>query len=178
MRRARLSNGGFGKNLTNGLSNYNKDILRRRAEASSSFRRTAIFFRLTGDYIWDDSNPKGGHRFYPNLCTMRRRVRPCAGNFPVLSNVYDTQGNLNDPDAAGRAGGVALHIEADLNDWLKFRSITAYRKDVGYTPIDFDATPFADVDVPAIYRNQAVQPGIPAGCRQARRSRASRASII
>jgi iron complex outermembrane recepter protein len=109
---------------------------------------------VTGDYIWDDSNPKGGHRFYPNLCANAAGgCGPAAGNFPVLSNVYDTQGNLNDPYQRVRAGGVALHAEADLNDWLKFRSITAYRMDVGYTPIDFDATPFVDVDVPAIYRN-------------------------
>ena len=65
---ARLSNGGYGKNLTTGIANYNKDILAGRAslELIPSDR---IFFRLTGDYIIDDSNPKGGHRFYPNLCT-------------------------------------------------------------------------------------------------------------
>jgi iron complex outermembrane recepter protein len=151
---ARLSNGGYGKNLTNGLSNYNKDILAGRAslELIPSDR---IFFRLTGDYIVDDSNPKGGHRFYPNLCANAAGgCGTAAGNYPVLSNVYDTQGGLNDPTQRVRAGGVALHVEADLTDALKFRSITAYRKDVGYTPIDFDATPAIDVDVPAIYRNK------------------------
>ena len=147
---ARLSNGGFGKNLTTGISNYNKNVLAGRGslELIPSDR---LFFRLTGDYIRDDSNPRGGHRVYPNLCTA---PFPCTGSFPVLSNVYDTQGGLTDPTQRVEAGGVALHAEADLNDWLKFRSITAYRKDVGYTPIDFDATPFVDVDVPAIYRNK------------------------
>ena len=150
---ARLKDNGFGKNLTNGLRNYNKDIWATRG--SIEFLPTdTISFRVTGDYIWDDSNPKGGHRFYPNLCANAGGgCGLAAGNFPVLSNVYDTQGNLNDPYQRVRAGGVALHAEADLNDWLKFRSITAYRMDVGYTPIDFDATPFVDVDVPAIYRN-------------------------
>ncbi len=149
---ARLKNNGFGKNLTNGLRNYNKDIWATRGSLEFIPSDT-LFLRLTGDYIWDDSNPKGGHRLFPNFCKTTTGAFPCAGNYPVLSNVYDTQGNLNDPYQRVRAGGVALHAEADLNDWLKFRSITAYRMDVGYTPIDFDALPFPDVDVPAIYRN-------------------------
>jgi iron complex outermembrane receptor protein len=148
---ARISSGGFGKNLTNGLRNYNKDIIATRGSIEF-VPSDSVFFRLTGDYIWDDSNPKGGHRLFPNFCTTTGNFG-CAGNFPVLSNVFNTQGNLNDPIQRVEAGGIALHGEADLNDWLKFRTITAYRKDVGYTPIDFDALPFADVDVPAIYRN-------------------------
>jgi len=150
---ARLSNGGYGKNLTTGLSNYNKNILAGRAsiELIPSDR---IFFRLTGDYIIDDSNPKGGHRVFPNFCTVPTATFSCVANLPVLSNVYDTQGGLTDPTQRVRAGGVALHAEANITDQLKVRSITAYRKDVGYTPIDFDATPFPDVDVPAIYRNK------------------------
>jgi iron complex outermembrane receptor protein len=150
---ARLSNGGFGKNLTTGLSNYNKDILAGRASVEL-VPSDHLFFRLTGDYIIDDSNPKGGHRVYPNFCTTTQATFGCAGSMPVLSNVYDTQGGLSDPTQRVRAGGVAFHAEADLTDAVKFRSITAFRKDVGYTPIDFDATPYPDVDVPAIYRNK------------------------
>jgi iron complex outermembrane receptor protein len=150
---ARLSNGGFGKNLTTGLSNYNKDILAGRASLEF-IPSDRIFFRLTGDYTVDDSNPKGGHRFYPNLCTVPTATFSCVGSFPVLSNVYDTQGGLTDPTQRVRAGGIALNAEAEITDWLKVRSITAYRADVGYTPIDFDATPFVDVDVPAVYRNR------------------------
>jgi iron complex outermembrane receptor protein len=154
---ARLSNGGFGKNLTTGLSNYNKNILAGRAslELIPSDR---IFFRLTGDYIVDDSNPKGGHRLFQNQCTTTTPPQAptfgCAGSFPILSNVYDTQGGLTDPTQKVTAGGVAFHAEADISDVFKVKSITAYRKDVGYTPIDFDALPFPDVDVPAIYRNK------------------------
>ena len=149
---ARLSTGGFGKNLTNGLDNYNKDIFATRASVEF-IPSSTILFRVTGDYIADDSNPKGGHRLFPNFCTTITGKFPCAANLPVLSNVYDTQGNLNDPLQKVRAGGLALHGEIDLNDWLKFRTITAYRADQNYTPIDFDATPFPDVDVPAIYKN-------------------------
>src|SRR6185369_15917874 len=137
---ARLSNGGFGKNLTTGLSNYNKDVLAGRASLEF-IPSDRVFFRLTGDYIDDRSNPKGGHRVFQNQCTTTQPPQAptfgCAGSFPILSNVYDTQGGLTDPTQKVTAGGVALHAEADLNDWLKFRSITAYRKDIGYTPIDF-----------------------------------------
>jgi len=148
---ARLSNNGFGKNLTNGLRNYNKDIFAVRGTVEFA-PSDAIFVRVAGDKTWDDSNPKGGHRLFPNLCTTTGTFG-CAGNFPVLSNVYDTQGGLNDPRQKVRAWGYSLWAEAKLSNWLKFRNITAYRKDVGFTPIDFDATPFVDVDVPAIYRN-------------------------
>jgi iron complex outermembrane recepter protein len=148
---ARLSNHGFGKNLTNGLRNYNKDVFAARGTIEFA-PSDAVFIRLSGDKTWDDSNPKGGHRLFPNLCTTTGPFG-CAGSFPVLSNVYDTQGGLNDPRQKVRAWGGSLWGEIELSDWLKFRNITAYRKDVGFTPIDFDATPFVDVDVPAIYRN-------------------------
>jgi len=123
---ARLSDDGFGKNLT---TEFAPD--------------DSIFFRLSGDYTADDSNPRGGHRLIANLVTGE----------PPLSNVYDSEGGIDDPRQRVRAGGIALNGEIGLNDWLKFRTITAYRKDDTYTPIDFDATPAVDVDVPAIYRN-------------------------
>ncbi|HYX45282.1 MAG TPA: TonB-dependent receptor [Sphingomicrobium sp.] len=145
---ARLSNTGFGKNLTTGQSNYNKDIWAARGTVELQ-PTSDIFFRLSGDYTWDNSNPRGGHRLIPNLCTAAQ----CNGAFPVLGNVFDTQGSLNDPKQKVTSGGIALHGEIGLNDWLKFRTITAYRKDHGTTPIDFDALPYADTDVPAIYKN-------------------------
>jgi iron complex outermembrane receptor protein len=145
---ARLSNHGFGKNLTNSLKNYNKDIWATRGTIELA-PSDAIFFRLTGDYTVDDSNPRGGHRLIPNLCN----TAACNGSFPVLGNVFDTQGGLNDPIQKVRSGGVSLNGEVGLSDWLKFRTITAYRKDHSKTPIDFDALPYVDLDVPAIYRN-------------------------
>ena len=139
---ARLSNTGFGRNLTTGQSNYNKDIWAARGTVEFE-PAPDTFFRLSGDYTWDNSNPRGGHRLIPNLVT---------GELP-LKNVFDTEGGLNDPKQRVRSGGMALSGEIGLNDWLKFRTITAYRKDHSATPIDFDATPAVDVDVPAIYRN-------------------------
>jgi iron complex outermembrane receptor protein len=150
---ARLSNNGFGKNLTNGLRNYNKDVFAARGTIEL-IPSDAIFIRLAADKTWDDSNPRGGHRLFPNLCTLATTAFACNGGQQVLSNVYDTQGGLNDPRQKVRAWGISLWGEAELADWLKFRNITAYRKDVNYTPIDFDALPYPDVDVPAIYRNR------------------------
>lgn len=145
---ARLSNTGFGKNLTTGLSNYNKDIWATRGTVEFQ-PAPDIFFRLAGDYTWDDSHARGGHRLIPNICG----IPACTGNYPVLGNVFNTQGGLNDPKQKVTSGGIALHGEIGLSDWLKFRTITAYRKDHGTTPIDFDALPFVDLDVPAIYKN-------------------------
>jgi iron complex outermembrane receptor protein len=139
---ARLSNTGFGRNLTTGQHNYNKDIWAARGTVELE-PAPDVFFRLSGDYTWDDSNPRGGHRLIANLRT---------GELP-LGNVFDTEGSLNDPKQRVRSGGVALHGEIGLNDWLKLRTITAYRKDRSDTPIDFDATPEVDLDVPAIYKN-------------------------
>ena len=140
---ARLQRDGFGHNLTTGADNYNKDIWATRGTLEFE-PSDGTFFRLSGDYSWDKSNPRGGHRLIPGL----------ASGAPVLSNVFDSRGALNDPTQNVRGGGVALHGEIGLNDWLKFRTITAYRKDRSKTPIDFDALPAVDVDVPAIYHNR------------------------
>jgi iron complex outermembrane receptor protein len=150
---ARLSNNGFGKNLTSGLRNYNKDVVAARGTIEL-IPSDKIFVRLAVDKTWDDSNPRGGHRLLPNLCTLATGAFACNGGQPVLSNVYDTQGGLNDPKQKVRASGASLWGEAELSDWLKFRNITAFRKDVNYTPIDFDALPYPDVDVPAVYKNR------------------------
>jgi iron complex outermembrane receptor protein len=55
---ARLSRGGFGKNLTTGDENYNKDIWATRGTVELE-PSDNVFFRLSGDYTWDNSNPRG-----------------------------------------------------------------------------------------------------------------------
>lgn len=140
---ARLSRGGFGRNLTTGADNYNKDIWAARGTVELQ-PSASVWFRLSGDYTWDNSNPRGGHRLIPSLLTAS----------PVLRDVWDSRGGLIDPKQRVKGGGVALHGEIDLNEWLKFRTITAYRKDRSDTPIDFDALPAIDLDVPAIYKNK------------------------
>jgi iron complex outermembrane recepter protein len=140
---ARLSRGGYGENLTTGDENYNKDVWATRATVELQ-PSSNVWFRLSGDYGWDDSNPRGGHRLIPGL----------ASGAPVLGDVFDSRGALNDPRQRVRGGGLALHGEIEVNDWLTFRNITAYRKDRTHTPIDFDALPATDLDVPAIYKNR------------------------
>jgi iron complex outermembrane receptor protein len=140
---ARLSRGGFGRNLTTGLSNYNKNIWAGRLSAEFEPSPQA-FFRLTGDYTKDLSNARGGHRLIVGY----------QSGAPILSNVFDTQGGLNDPRQKIKAYGASLHGEFKPVDGLTLRSITSFRKDESGTPIDFDALPAVDVDVPAIYQNQ------------------------
>ena len=139
---ARLTRDGFGKNLTTGLDNYDKDIWAGRG--TIEIHGTGIFARLTGDYTHDTSNPRGGHRFIPGLVS----------GAPVLANVYDTRGGLNFPVQNVTAWGSSLFLEAEPTEGLTFRSISSYRKDDSATPIDFDALPAVDVDVPGYYFNR------------------------
>ncbi|RYY26277.1 MAG: TonB-dependent receptor [Sphingomonadales bacterium] len=140
---ARLSRGGFGKNLTTGLDNYNKDIWAGRGtiefEPSSS-----AYFRITGDYTKDKSTTRGGHRLIPGIAT----------GTPVLANVFDSRGNLLDPAQDVKAWGINGFFELKPSDWLTVRSITGYRKDDSASPIDFDALNAVQVDVPAYYNNE------------------------
>jgi iron complex outermembrane receptor protein len=47
-----------------------------------------------------------------------------------------------------------MNVTAELSDKFTLRSISAWRKDNSATPIDFDALPSADVDVPGLYLNE------------------------
>ncbi len=140
---ARLSRGGFGDNLTTGDENYNKDIWAGRATLQFE-PSDALFVRLSGDYTRDDSNPRGGHRLIPGIAT----------GAPVLADVFDSRGGLRDPEQKVEAYGGSLFVEARPTEWLTFRSITGWRQDESGTPIDFDALPAVQVDVPAIYENE------------------------
>ena len=143
---ARLSRGGFGDNLTTGLENYNKDLWAARATVELGGYGAPVSIRINGDYTKDKSDPRGGHRIIPGLIS----------GAPVLDNVYDTRGGLVDPEQDIEAYGLAMNISVDLSDSLTLRSISAWRKDDSFTPIDFDALPAADVDVPGGYFNEQI----------------------
>ena len=49
-----------------------------------------------------------------------------------------------------------MKVSAALSDAVTLRSISSFRKDSSFTPIDFDALPSRDVDVPALYRNEQI----------------------
>ena len=139
---ARLTRDGFGKNLTTGLDNYNKNVWAGRG--TIEVHGSDIFARITADVTHDKSNPRNGYRMVPGFVT----------GGAVLASEYDTQGGLNTPTQDVKAWGMSLFLEAKPSDWLTLRSITAYRKDDSATPIDFDALPAVDVDVPGFYRNR------------------------
>lgn len=143
---ARLSRGGFGDNLTTGLENYNKDVWAARGTVELGGYGEPVSIRISGDYSRDKSDPRGGHRLIPGLLS----------GAPVLDNVYDTRGGLIDPKQDIEAYGLAMNIAVDLSDTLTLRSISAWRKDSTYTPIDFDALPAVDVDVPGGYFNEQI----------------------
>ncbi|MDT0574717.1 TonB-dependent receptor [Croceicoccus sp. F390] len=141
---ARLTRDGFGENLTTGLDNYDKDIWAGRASVELGGYGEPVLIRLTGDYTKDKSNPRGGHRLVVGQLS----------NAPVLSDVYDTRGGLIDPAQEVEAYGLSMNVSADLGAGLTLRSISAWRQDDSASPIDFDALPAVDVDVPAFYRNE------------------------
>ncbi|HEX8240636.1 MAG TPA: TonB-dependent receptor [Allosphingosinicella sp.] len=140
---ARLTRQGFGDNLTTGQENYNRDLWAARATVELD-PADGISIRFSGDYTKDNSNPRGGHRLIPGLLS----------GAPVLADVYDSRGGLVAPKQEIKAYGGAAHVDIKLTEAITLRNITAYRRDRSATPIDFDALPAADVDVPAIYRNR------------------------
>lgn len=141
---ARLSRGGFGDNLTTGLANYNKDIWAGRMSMEMGGHGEPVFIRISGDYTRDKSDPRGGHRLIPGL----------SSGAPVLDDVFDTRGALNDPIQDVEAYGLSMKAEIDLGPNLMVRSISAWRKDNSEGPIDFDALPTVDLDVPGRYLNE------------------------
>ncbi len=143
---ARLSRGGFGDNLTTGLENYNKDVWAGRLSLEMGGYGEPVFVRISGDYTRDKSNPRGGHRLIPGLVS----------GAPVLDDVFDTRGALNDPDQDVESYGLAMRADISLSDALTLRSISAWRKDDSFTPIDFDALPAVDLDVPGVYFNEQI----------------------
>ncbi|WP_370175497.1 TonB-dependent receptor [Sphingobium abikonense] len=141
---ARLSRGGFGKNLTTGEENYNKDVWAARATFEMGGYGEPVLMRITGDYTKDNSNARGGHRLMPGQLS----------GTPMLKDVFDTQGGLTDPKQYVKSYGLSMNITAELSDSVTLRSISAWRKDDSASPIDFDALPAVDVDVPAYFFNE------------------------
>ncbi len=141
---ARLSRGGFGENLITGEDNYNKDIWAARGTIEVGGNGEPYLLRFSGDYTHDRSNARGGHRLIPGG----------ASGAPVLDDVFDTRSGLVDPEQDVEAYGLALNARIELTDALTLRSITAYRADQSASPIDFDALPAVDLDVPAFYNNE------------------------
>ncbi|MGG7603331.1 TonB-dependent receptor [Massilia sp. BKSP1R2A-1] len=143
---ARFKRDGFGKNLTTGGENYDKDVTAARLSAEFT-PASNLFIRIAGDVTQDDSSPKNGHRLIVGRTS----------GAPILSNVFDTRANLMKAlgqDQEVKAHGVSATVEYTLNNELTFKSITASRKDRSYAPIDFDSLAVVDMEVPALYTNK------------------------
>ena len=138
---ANYNRNGFGENLNTGAEHYDKDILAMRF--SAEWAPTDNFnLRLAADKTQDDSNAKHGHRLLPSA----------DGTIPVTDDVFDTRAGIGD-DNSVETQGVSLTGELKLNDNVTLKSITAYREGDTTTPIDFDALPNPDFDVPARYND-------------------------
>ncbi|GHH19129.1 TonB-dependent receptor [Sphingomonas glacialis] len=141
---ARLTRDGFGRNTNLGIDNYNKNLWAGRGTIEFESPDSRMSLRLTGDYTEDKSNARNGSRLITSLLT----------NTPVQSNPFDTRAGLNTPKQNIQAGGLSMVATGELSDHFTIKSISAFRKDRSFTPIDFDALPAVDVDVPAVYRNE------------------------
>ncbi|MDB5429572.1 MAG: TonB-dependent receptor [Caulobacter sp.] len=144
---AKYDHDGYGHNLHTGADQYNKDVTAGRA--AMEWRPTdALFFRLSGDIVRDDSNPRHGHREVPTI-NIGGVLVPGEG---VLPNVYDTNAGAGDKNYV-RSSGVSFLGQWKMNDELTFKSISAYRSGVTRGAIDFDNEPEAYLDVPARYND-------------------------
>jgi iron complex outermembrane receptor protein len=146
---ARLTRDGFGRNFTTGKENYNKDVKAARVSAEIGRDESALL-RLSADYTKDDSNTRGGHRLIPNQCT----AAACTIAPNLIGDEFNSYGALLDPTQKVVSKGIAAHGQLEVADGITLKSITAFRRDKSATPIDFDALPAVDLDVPAFYKNK------------------------
>jgi iron complex outermembrane receptor protein len=143
---ARFKHDGYGRNLFNGLPNYDKDLTAGRVSAEWT-PTPDLFIRVAGDLTQDDSHPKNGHRL-----TVGRK-----SGAPILPNVYDTQAEMMTAvgnEQSVRQHGIAATVEWTMSPELVFKSITAQRQDKSWAPIDFDSLAVVDMEVPALYTNR------------------------
>jgi len=138
---ANYQRSGFGENLNTGADHYDKDIIAGRISAEWS-PTDAFNLRVAADMTTDKSNAKHGHRLLPSA----------DGTFAVTENEYDTRAGAGD-DNEVKTKGVSVTASWDANEAITLKSITAYRKGETSTPIDFDALPQVDFDVPARYQD-------------------------
>ncbi|MBN8649504.1 MAG: TonB-dependent receptor, partial [Caulobacterales bacterium] len=135
------SHDGYGKNLTTGKDQYNKDVFAYRLSAEFN-PNDAFSARLSYDNYIDNSNAKHGHREVTALGATGAPVYSGANAYLGLptANVYDTYAGLGDKNHVENEGE-SLILEYKVNDGLTLKSITAARKGHTDTVIDFDGTP-------------------------------------
>ncbi|HET6564540.1 MAG TPA: TonB-dependent receptor [Xanthomonadales bacterium] len=134
---------GFGQNLYLGTDNYSKDVFASRfsAEWAGSENFT---LRLAADYLDDNSGTRFGHRLQPGQLS----------GAPVLDDVFNTRGGLDNPQPGVTAKGVSLTANWVIRDGLQLKNVLALRSDETWAAWDFDSLPAADFDLPLFFRNR------------------------
>lgn len=148
---ASLNRDGYGKNLTTGKGNYDKDVLAYRISAEFD-PSDSLSVRLGYDKTDDKSAPVAGWRPFAGAVSKE----------PVLANKRDTlAGAAIRPSTKGingnnqvKAEGVKLAIDWRVSDAVTLRSITADRNDYSESVIDFDSLAVMDFDAPVKYDNE------------------------
>jgi iron complex outermembrane receptor protein len=140
---ASFNRDGFGTYLNTGAENYDKDVQSGRVSlqwnAADNFT-----VRLNADKTTDKSNSKGGFRLTQSLLVPTQ---------PLTDSVYDSYTSMpadNKVDTEGQS----LTLTWDVNDNWTVKSVTARRKGVTDTNIDFDSTPLQSLDIPAFYEDE------------------------
>jgi iron complex outermembrane receptor protein len=140
---ASFNRDGFGTYLNTGAENYDKDVQSGRVSvqwnAADNFT-----VRLNADKTTDKSNSKGGFRLTPSLLVPTQ---------PLTDSVYDSYTSMpadNKVDTEGQS----LTLTWDVDDNWTVKSVTAKRKGVTDTNIDFDSTPLQSLDIPAFYEDE------------------------
>ncbi|MFC0170671.1 TonB-dependent receptor [Pseudoduganella danionis] len=144
---ATFNRDGYGKNVLNGLDNYNKKVVAGRVSAELT-PSASLFVRLSADRTVDDSLPKQGYRLTNG---------PAPANETPLSGPYDTRANLYTVlghDQQVTTEGGSLLVDYAIDPTLSFKSITAYRSSKSYAPIDFDSLNTPLFEAPAIYTDR------------------------
>ena len=139
---ARYQRDGYGKNLTTGVDQYDKDVVAARVSAEFAPTDT-MFFRLAGDRTLDKSLPRHGTRLLGNGGLAA---------FEPTTSVYDTRAGIGDDNRVMNQG-LSFTGEIGLGGDLTFKSITAYREGQTDTLIDFDNTAGPVLDIPAYYED-------------------------
>lgn len=140
---ARYTRDGYGKNLTTGADQYNKDVLAARVSAEYA-PSDNLFIRIAGDRTLDKSNPRHGTRLAGNGGVAA---------YQPTASVYDTRAGIGD-DNRVMSQGLSATVQIGLSDALTFKSITAWRNGKTDTLIDFDNTPDPTLDIPAYYQDR------------------------
>jgi iron complex outermembrane recepter protein len=136
---------GYGTNHFTGADTYNKDVQAGRITVEA--RPTEkLFFRLSADYLEDNSNTNHGHRERVIPAALAPLVAPVECR-SVFANKYDTCAGLGDKNQV-ITKGASFTGEWEATDTVTLKSITAYREGVTHgTGIDFDNTPARILDV-------------------------------